>query len=128
MTGLRQFAINAAIRDRRFTPVSGRELEHLECQVSLLHSFEKCHGPLDWEVGVHGTTFTMGRYRATFLPEVARELKWTKEQTLEHLAKKSGLKRKITVADYPEIDITRYRSSHIRVTWAEDQEFVASLQ
>ena len=30
------------------------EIPHLECEVSLLHSFEKVCDPLDWVVGKHG--------------------------------------------------------------------------
>lgn len=44
----------SAFRDDRFRPVMLEEVPHLECEVSLLHSFEKARNPLDWEVGKHG--------------------------------------------------------------------------
>jgi uncharacterized protein (TIGR00296 family) len=124
--GLQDYAITAAIRDSRFKPVQAAELSSLECEVSLLHSFEKCQNPLDWEIGVHGTDFQFGSYSATFLPEVAEEQKWTKEETLKHLAKKSGLKKQLSAADYPKIRLERYQSSHLKVTWCDYQTFLNS--
>jgi uncharacterized protein (TIGR00296 family) len=115
------------MRDKRFPPMKKEELESLECEVSLLHTFERCKNPLDWEVGVHGTTFTFGRYESTFLPEVAEEQHWSKEDTLQHLAKKAGLSRSLTAEDYKRISIERYQSSHISVSWAEYKEFVKTI-
>jgi uncharacterized protein (TIGR00296 family) len=125
--GLRDFAVMSAVRDRRFSPVQRSEVEQLMCEVSLLHSFERCRDPLDWEVGRHGTNFTMGRYAATFLPDVASSQGWTKQQTLEHLARKSGLQRQLTQSDYSQIELERYQSSYFSVSWTEYQDFVTTL-
>jgi uncharacterized protein (TIGR00296 family) len=126
--GLQEYAVTAGVRDRRFSPIQRAEVEQLACEVSLLHSFERCRDPLDWEVGLHGTTFTMGGHTATFLPEVASEQRWNKQQTLDQLARKSGMRRQITQADYPQIELERYQSSHITVTWAEYQDFLKTFQ
>lgn len=126
LSGLESYAITAAMKDNRFKPMKQEELINLECEVSLLHSFEKCDNPLDWEVGKHGTTFNMDGYSATFLPEVAEEQGWTKETTLQYLANKSGYPRRLTPKDYDKIDLERYQSSHIQVTWKDYEEFVAS--
>ena len=126
--GLEDFAVTAAMRDSRFTPMRKEELESLECEVSLLHSFEQCRDPLDWEIGKHGTTFMMDGYESTFLPEVAEKWKWTKEETLSELAMKAGLGRSVTKSDYPRIKIERYQSSHVQVTWAEYVQFASQLK
>jgi AMMECR1 domain-containing protein len=48
----------------------------------------------DWtgfEVGRHGIVLVKGSRRAVFLPDVAVEQGWDREQTLTHLARKAGL-------------------------------------
>jgi uncharacterized protein (TIGR00296 family) len=124
LKGLQEYALTAALRDDRFRPMQAAELASLECEVSLLHSFERCQNPLDWEVGVHGTDFEFGRYSSTFLPEVAEEQKWTKEETLKQLARKAGLKQPLKQSDYPKIVLQRYQSAHLKVTWNDYQTFV----
>lgn len=39
---LKDYAYAAAFDDHRFGPIELRELPHLSCTVSLLHSFEPC--------------------------------------------------------------------------------------
>ena len=124
LSGLESYAITSAMNDRRFKPMKKEEVESLECEVSLLHTFEQCRDPLDWEIGKHGTTFNLDGYSATFLPEVAEEWKWTKEQTLSELAMKAGMRRPLEKSDYPRIKLERYQSSHLKVTWSEYHEFI----
>ena len=126
--GLSEYALTAAMRDSRFKPIISSELSSLECEVSLLHSFEDCKDPLDWQIGVHGTTFYFEGRHSTFLPEVAEEWHWTKEQTLQELAQKAGIRKKITEQDYPKIRLERYQSSHIQATYEEYKQFVSSHQ
>lgn len=52
--GLAEYAKTSAFDDSRFDPVSAKELQRLECGVSLLTDFELCADYLDWELGVHG--------------------------------------------------------------------------
>ncbi|CAG8837657.1 2245_t:CDS:2, partial [Gigaspora margarita] len=68
----------SAIHDRRFSPITARELSHLTCGVSLLTNFEDAEDYLDWEIGVHGIWIEFvddynRRRTATYLPEVAEE-------------------------------------------------------
>lgn len=50
--------------------------------------------PLDWELGTHGIRISFmhrgRRYGATYLPDVAKEQGWTKEETLISLMHKAG--------------------------------------
>jgi AmmeMemoRadiSam system protein A len=82
---------NAARRDPRFRPVQASELEDLEVEVSVLSPPR----PIDsWEafrVGEQGIILSKDGRRAVFLPEVATEQGWTREQTLSYLARKAGL-------------------------------------
>ena len=100
--GLKTYALTAALDDTRFPPIAARELEHLECSVSLLHAFEPADTWDDWEVGTHGISihFTHANetsrfsrrasYSATFLPEVAGEQGWDVLETMRHLIRKTG--------------------------------------
>lgn len=76
-----EYALLAALKDKRFDPIVLQELPNLRVGVSLLVQYEPCQDVYDWQVGVHGilikfTTTTGGggeEYSATFLPEVAKE-------------------------------------------------------
>ncbi|GAP88541.2 putative ammecr1 family protein [Rosellinia necatrix] len=84
--GLSSYAITSAIHDTRFDPISKRELPSLEAAVTLLTDFEDCDDAMDWELGTHGIRISFvdrgRRYGATYLPDVAPEQGWTKEETL----------------------------------------------
>lgn len=111
--GLASFALNSALRDSRFDPVRLSELPMLECAVSILTDFEQADHLFDWQVGVHGITidFSHGssRFSATYLPEVASEQGWDREQTLDSLCRKAGYRGAIK-AIQNSISVTRYQS------------------
>ncbi|KAI0554786.1 AMMECR1 domain-containing protein [Xylaria curta] len=92
--GLSSYAITSAIHDMRFDPISKRELPSLEAAVTLLTDFEDCDDAMDWELGTHGIRISFvdrgRRYGATYLPDVAVEQEWTKEETLLSLMRKAG--------------------------------------
>ena len=92
---LKKYALTSALNDSRFDPISLKEVPALNCSVSLLVEFEKGKDALDWEIGKHGIEISFEdndeEYSATFLPEVADEEKWSKEETLKHLVRKAGL-------------------------------------
>ena len=124
---LRQYALTAALRDSRFPPVADRELSHLVCTVSLLARFEECGGWEDWDVGLHGLIAEFqcprtgqGHY-ATYLPEIAEREGWTKRETLESLARKSGFRGSLTPALLQGMRLTRYQSSLCKLTYEEYQ-------
>jgi len=52
--GLAEYALISAFKDTRFRKIEERELEKLECSVSLLTDFEDTSSYLDWTLGVHG--------------------------------------------------------------------------
>lgn len=70
-------------------------LPQLSNHVTLLTDFSSpVRDPLDWTLGVHGIrisfTYHGRRYGATYLPDVAKEQGWTKEETLISLMRKAG--------------------------------------
>eukprot|EP00756_Hemistasia_phaeocysticola_P057049 Hpha_TRINITY_DN33684_c0_g1::TRINITY_DN33684_c0_g1_i1::g.43205::m.43205 len=93
---LRRFALCSAFEDTRFQRIHAGELPLLSCTVSVLGRFEKIQDPYDWDVGVHGIKieFSCPRTRAmhygTFLPHVAPQMRWSREQTLVNLIAKAG--------------------------------------
>lgn len=92
-TGLSSYALTSAFDDTRFHPISAHELASLECAVTLLTHFEPVDDALDWHIGVHGLRISFSdkgrRYGSTYLPDVAREQGWSKEETLVSLMRKA---------------------------------------
>lgn len=84
-------AVNAALNDTRFEPVKNSELPALDVHVSILSPIADISSLDGFKLGEHGIILSkMGR-RAVFLPEVAMEQKWTKDETLTYLSRKAGL-------------------------------------
>ena len=84
----------AAARDYRFAyePITPAELPALTVQVSVLSELTPIADPLDIELGVHGIYIIRGGSAGCFLPEVATETGWSKEEFLSHCcAGKAGM-------------------------------------
>ena len=80
--------------DPRFfaDPIRASELEHLDIEVSVLSPLERTDDPLSLRLGVDGIYIKRGRFSGCFLPQVADETGWTKEQFLEYCCThKAGL-------------------------------------
>ena len=125
--GLAEYAVIAGMHDHRFSPIAKPELPGLTVAVSLLHSFEDCADAFDWEVGKHGIRLFVDGHRSTFLPEVAAERAWSKQETLQHLARKGGFAGKFDAAAAARAKVVRYQSSKISATWEEYQNFIKGL-
>ena len=83
-------AVNASLRDFRFSPVKPAELPRLEVHLSVLSPIREIQSLDEFKIGEHGIIMEKGIYRAVYLPEVAVEQHWTKEQTLSSLSEKAG--------------------------------------
>lgn len=116
------YAIHSAVHDRRFAPITQKEVPHLSVSVSLLVEYETCQRWDDWSIGVHGVVIkfsTDGVDRsATFLPEVAAQQKWNHRQTIMALIQKAGAP-KGRVVDLEALHCTRFQSSKCKVTYDE---------
>jgi AmmeMemoRadiSam system protein A len=75
------------LRDPRFTsqPVVVEELDQLEIELTVLSALAPARGPLDFEPAEHGILLTVGSRSACFLPQVARDTGWSREQLLDRL-------------------------------------------
>lgn len=96
---VRDNAVNAAINDHRFAPLTARELERVALEVSVLTLPESLpHGGGRDLVGklrpgVDGVILRKDGRSATFLPQVWEQLT-TPELFLDHLCAKAGLPTK----------------------------------
>jgi AmmeMemoRadiSam system protein A len=84
----------SVLRDPRFArePIFAEELAWLEIEVSVLSAPQPANHPLEFEPLNHGIYLTFGERTGCFLPQVARETGWTKEQLLDRLClEKLGL-------------------------------------
>jgi uncharacterized protein (TIGR00296 family) len=110
-----EYALISAVQDSRFPPISKYELPLLQTAVTLLTNFESVSDPYDWEIGTHGVRLSFQdrgrRYGSTYLPDVAAEQGWTKEETLFSLCRKAGwMGTQSKFRDLP-LNVTRYQGS-----------------
>jgi len=89
---VQEMAIAAATKDSRFPPLEPQELEDIHIEISVLTPMERITDPSEIELGRHGIYIRKGLASGTFLPQVASETGWTKEEFLGHCAKdKAGI-------------------------------------
>lgn len=84
-------AVDAAVNDPRFRPVTADELPKLHIEISALTPPHPVSSYKDIVIGKDGVTLEKGGRFAVFLPQVAPEQGWGVEETLTHLAMKAGL-------------------------------------
>jgi MEMO1 family protein len=84
-------AIDAAVNDRRFSPVSPDELDGLSFEVTVLSVPHELGSYRDIVLGKHGIILSVGNRRALFLPQVPGEQGWGLDDTLRALSRKAGL-------------------------------------
>lgn len=83
--------VNSAFYDNRFIPVTINELANIEIEISVLSKIREIPGYKGFEPGRHGVIINMDKASAVFLPQVAVEQNWNREETLSHLCVKAGL-------------------------------------
>jgi AmmeMemoRadiSam system protein A len=85
-------AMDAALRDPRFRPVTVEELPELEVEVSVLSPPKKLERLEDLVPGRDGVILEHPHGHGVFLPQVWDETGWTREEFLSELAsQKAGL-------------------------------------
>ena len=89
---VRDMAIQSATADPRFPPVAPDELKDIDIEISVLSEPKKVENTDEIKMGVHGVIVKKGYSSGVYLPQVARETGWTKEEFLSNLcAGKAGL-------------------------------------
>ena len=87
-----QMAVAAAVDDPRFNPVTKEDLPNLKYEVSVLSPMKKINEVSEIELGKHGVKIQNNGKSGVFLPQVAEETGWSKEEFLDHLCwDKAGL-------------------------------------
>lgn len=88
----KEMAVAAAFEDPRFMPLSRSELDRVHIEMSVLTPLKKIDSINDFHYGKEGIYISKGGRSGTFLPQVAQETHWTKEEFLGHCAQdKAGL-------------------------------------
>ncbi|MBN2814331.1 MAG: AmmeMemoRadiSam system protein B [Bacteroidales bacterium] len=89
---VQEMAVSAAMHDRRFIPVTSDELNKIHIEISVLTPMRKITDIAEIEMGKHGIYIKKGSHSGTFLPQVALQTKWTREEFLGHCARdKAGI-------------------------------------
>ena len=89
---IRDMAIEAATGDPRFPAVDLSEIKELEIEISVLSPLERIESADKIELGKHGVLVKKGFSSGVFLPQVAAETGWSKEEFLSNLCShKAGL-------------------------------------
>ena len=84
---VQQMAIAASTQDSRFPEVTPAEFKEIDIEISVLTPMRKISSIDELQLGKHGIYMKKGYSSGTFLPQVATETGWTKEEFLGHCAR-----------------------------------------
>jgi hypothetical protein len=87
-----EMARAAAFEDPRFQPLGREELDEVDIEISVLTPMRRIQSLDEFELHRHGIYIRKGYRSGTFLPQVADEVNWTKEEFVGHCSQdKAGL-------------------------------------
>ena len=87
-----EMARAAAFEDPRFPPVHREELGDIDIEISVLTPMRRIQSLDEFLLHKHGIYIRKGYRSGTFLPQVADEVNWTKEEFVGHCSQdKAGL-------------------------------------
>jgi MEMO1 family protein len=102
-----ELALLAATEDSRFQPVSADELPNLGIEISVLTPLKAIENINEIEVGKHGIYLRLGIMSGTFLPQVALNNNWSREEFLGYCARD---KAKIGWEGWKKADVFTYEA------------------
>jgi AmmeMemoRadiSam system protein B/AmmeMemoRadiSam system protein A len=89
---VQNMAISAATQDYRFSKVHPGEINQLKIEISVLTPLKRIKSADEFILGKHGIYIKKGTSNGTFLPQVATQTGWSKEEFLGHCAQdKAGI-------------------------------------
>ena len=89
---VQDMAVASSTEDPRFSRVSKDELSKITIEISVLSPLKKINSADEFILGKDGIYMVKGSASGTFLPQVAEETGWTKEEFLGHCAQdKAGI-------------------------------------
>jgi AmmeMemoRadiSam system protein A len=106
-----ELTISSATRDNRFPPVLARELKNITIEISLLSPLKKETNPENIIMGKHGVYVKRGFSGGIFLPQVADETGWDREEFLSNLCAHKALLPPNAWKD-PKTEIYTFTVSH----------------
>lgn len=131
-SGLPEYAIISALHDTRFSPIHKSELPTLQVAVTLLTDFEEVADPYDWDIGTHGIRLSFHdrgrRYGSTYLPDVASEQGWTKDETLFSLIRKAGWMGSRSRWKELDLSVTRYQGKKTSIEYDDYKKWREGLE
>ena len=84
---IQSLVVASAVRDYRFKPVIPNVLKDIKIEISVLTPMQKINSIDQIEMGKHGIYIKKGYQTGTFLPQVAQETNWSKEEFLGRCAR-----------------------------------------
>ena len=84
-------SVASAFRDPRFPPLTLKEYENIDIEISVLSPIEEVTGISDIVIGRDGLIISSGGRSGLLLPQVATENNWDLPTFLEHTCFKAGL-------------------------------------
>ncbi|MDH4180143.1 MAG: AmmeMemoRadiSam system protein A, partial [Armatimonadota bacterium] len=84
---VRDRAILAAAHDSRFPSIRAQELPSLDIEVSVLSPLRRVASADDIDIAKHGVVVRSGGRSGVFLPQVAEETGWNRDELLSHLCR-----------------------------------------
>ncbi len=89
---VRDMAISAAFSDPRFHAITKEELQEIDIEISVLSPMEKIDDYEKIKMGTHGVMVQAEGASGVYLPQVATETGWTKEEFMNSLCgQKAGM-------------------------------------
>ena len=88
---VKEMAVAAAFEDPRFPPLEKPEYAGIAVEVTVLSPLRVIGSTSEIIVGLHGVYMTKGGHSAVFLPQVATEQGWSRDELLDNLCYKAGL-------------------------------------
>lgn len=95
--------------------------------MTLLTDFEDADDTEDWEVGLHGLRISFEykgrRLGATYLPDVAREQGWSREEAVVSLMRKAGWGGRREEWRGVRVKVVRYQGKKVSLGYEEWREW-----
>jgi AmmeMemoRadiSam system protein B/AmmeMemoRadiSam system protein A len=89
---VQEMAQASAFQDTRFSAVTSKEMDEIEIEISVLTPLKRIKSIDEFELGKQGIYIIKGNRSGTFLPQVAGDTGWSKEEFLGHCARdKAGI-------------------------------------
>lgn len=84
-------SLDAAYKDYRFPPLTKEEFPFIDIEISVLTQPKPINTLDEFKLSRDGIILIVNYHKAVFLPQVADETGWTKDEMLKALSRKAGL-------------------------------------